>query len=94
MKSKNQGFSRAEVQGITNDFATEIGGGGFGKVYLGRLKDGTQVAVKLLSQTSQQGFDEFQSEVKTINYLCLVLISTISFFIILPKFLHVCDCVR
>ncbi|XP_028756234.1 probable LRR receptor-like serine/threonine-protein kinase At1g51880 [Neltuma alba] len=69
LKSKNQGFSQAEVHGITNDFATEIGGGGFGKVYLGRLKDGTQVAVKLLSKSSQQGLNEFQSEAKLLSLI-------------------------
>ncbi|KAK4267376.1 hypothetical protein QN277_024163 [Acacia crassicarpa] len=69
IKSKNHGFSQAEVHGITNDFATEIGVGGFGKVYLGRLKDGTQVAVKLLSQSSQQGLSEFQSEAKLLSLI-------------------------
>ncbi|XP_028806951.1 receptor-like protein kinase At3g21340 isoform X2 [Neltuma alba] len=69
LKSKNQGFSQAEVRSITNDFETEIGEGGFGKVYLGRLKDGTQVAVKLLSKSSQQGFNEFQSEAKLLSLI-------------------------
>ncbi|KAL1293040.1 receptor-like protein kinase At3g21340 isoform X6 [Arachis hypogaea] len=38
--------------------------GGFGKVYLGLLQDHTQVAVKLLSVSSRQGYKEFQSEVE------------------------------
>ncbi|KAK7849659.1 putative leucine-rich repeat receptor-like serine/threonine-protein kinase [Quercus suber] len=41
-----------------------IGGGGFGKVYLGKLKGETQVAVKLLSASSNQGYKEFQVEVR------------------------------
>ncbi|XP_054782510.1 putative leucine-rich repeat receptor-like protein kinase At2g19210 isoform X2 [Prosopis cineraria] len=69
IKLKNQGFSQAEVHRITKDFETEIGEGGFGKVFLGRLKDGTHVAVKLLSESSQQGFDEFQSEAKLLSLI-------------------------
>ncbi|KAI9109505.1 hypothetical protein K1719_019559 [Acacia pycnantha] len=69
IKSKNQGFSQAEVHRVTNDFETEIGEGGFGKVYLGRQEDGSQVAVKLLSKSSQQGFNEFQSEVKLLSFI-------------------------
>uniref|UniRef100_A0A3N7G976 non-specific serine/threonine protein kinase n=1 Tax=Populus trichocarpa TaxID=3694 RepID=A0A3N7G976_POPTR len=40
--------------------------GGFGKVYLGNLKDGRQVAVKLLSQSSRQGYKEFLAEVQLL----------------------------
>ncbi|XP_054782537.1 probable LRR receptor-like serine/threonine-protein kinase MEE39 isoform X2 [Prosopis cineraria] len=69
IRLKNQGFSQAELHRITKDFETEIGEGGFGKVYLGRLKDVTQVAVKLLSKSSQQGFDEFQSEANLLSLI-------------------------
>lgn len=41
----------------------EIGKGGFGVVYHGYMKDGTQVAVKMLSPSSSQGPREFQTEV-------------------------------
>ena len=58
-KSKNQQYSYSEVVSITSNFRTIIGGGGFGKVYLGKLKDETQVAVKLLSASSNQGYKEF-----------------------------------
>jgi len=63
MKSKNQPFTYTEIVSITNNFQTIIGEGGFGKVYLGNLKDGRQVAVKLLSQSSRQGYKEFLAEV-------------------------------
>ncbi|XP_028756237.1 receptor-like protein kinase At3g21340 [Neltuma alba] len=66
LKSKNRAFSHLEVLSITNDFETVIGEGGFGKVYLGTLQDDTQVAVKLLSKSSQQGFKEFQSEAELL----------------------------
>ncbi|XP_075664903.1 putative leucine-rich repeat receptor-like serine/threonine-protein kinase At2g19230 [Castanea sativa] len=66
IKSKNQQYSYTEVVSITNNFRTIIGGGGFGKVYLGKLKDETQVAVKLLSASSNQGYKEFRAEAQLL----------------------------
>ncbi|KAG6737924.1 hypothetical protein POTOM_059456 [Populus tomentosa] len=66
LKSKNQPFTYTEIVSITNNFQTIIGEGGFGKVYLGNLNDGRQVAVKLLSQSSRQGYKEFLAEVKLL----------------------------
>jgi len=63
MKSKHQIFSYTEILNITDNFKTIIGEGGFGKVYTGILQDHTQVAVKILSTSSKQGYKEFQSEV-------------------------------
>ncbi|KAK7828301.1 putative leucine-rich repeat receptor-like serine/threonine-protein kinase, partial [Quercus suber] len=65
-KSKNQQYSYSEVVSITSNFRTIIGGGGFGKVYLGKLKDETQVAVKLLSASSNQGHKEFRAEAQLL----------------------------
>ena len=64
IKSKNQHYSYSEVVSITNNFKTIIGEGGFGKVYLGKLKDETQVVIKLLSTSSNQGYNEFRAEVR------------------------------
>ena len=64
IKSKNRRYSYSEVVSITNNFKTIIGEGGFGKVYLGKLKDETQVTVKLLSTSSNQGYNEFRKEVR------------------------------
>ena len=64
IKSKNQHYSYSEAVSITNNFKTIIGEGGFGKVYLGKLKDETQVVIKLLSTTSNQGYNEFRAEVR------------------------------
>ncbi|XP_030949057.1 putative leucine-rich repeat receptor-like serine/threonine-protein kinase At2g19230 [Quercus lobata] len=66
IRSKNQRYSYSEVVSITNNFETIIGGGGFGKVYLGKLKDEVQVAVKLLSPSSNQGYKEFQAEAQLL----------------------------
>ncbi|XP_074346392.1 cold-responsive protein kinase 1-like [Apium graveolens] len=41
--------------------------GGFGSVYKGKLKDGTLVAVYVLSEESTQGIREFLTEIKTIS---------------------------
>ncbi|KAK7847506.1 putative lrr receptor-like serine/threonine-protein kinase [Quercus suber] len=74
IKPKNQQYSYSEVVRITDNFNTIIGGGGFGKVYLGTLEE-TQVAVKLLSPSSNQGYKEFRAEVK---YETIVFFSIIS----------------
>ncbi|XP_073039708.1 G-type lectin S-receptor-like serine/threonine-protein kinase At4g27290 [Primulina eburnea] len=49
----------------TNCFSIEnkLGEGGFGPVYKGMLEGGQEIAVKCLSRTSTQGFDEFKNEV-------------------------------
>ncbi|KAJ0764184.1 putative protein kinase RLK-Pelle-DLSV family [Helianthus annuus] len=46
-----------------------IGEGGFGPVYKGVLEDGQEVAVKRLSETSQQGIEEFKNEIICIAKL-------------------------
>lgn len=68
-KSNTRHFKFSEVTSITDNFASLIGQGGFGKVYIGMLKDGTQVAVKLLSSSSRQGLKEFQTEVQTFPHI-------------------------
>ncbi|KAM0019392.1 putative protein kinase RLK-Pelle-DLSV family [Helianthus debilis subsp. tardiflorus] len=66
-----QCFSLYEVARATGNFSVsnKIGQGGFGPVYKGMLKDGRQIAVKRLSETSQQGLDEFKNEVICIAKL-------------------------
>ncbi|GAU24788.1 hypothetical protein TSUD_356180 [Trifolium subterraneum] len=67
MKSKHQRFSYSEILNMTDNFKTIIGDGGFGKVYIGILQEHTQVAVKMLSTSSKQGYKEFQSEAQLLT---------------------------
>ncbi|MQM06845.1 hypothetical protein Taro_039671 [Colocasia esculenta] len=61
-QTQSHHFKFSEILSITHNFEKAIGKGGFGIVYLGYLPDRTQVAVKLLSQSSSQGAKEFQAE--------------------------------
>ncbi|XP_077241728.1 cold-responsive protein kinase 1-like [Tasmannia lanceolata] len=70
MSAKNiRLFSYDELSSATKKFhaSNRIGRGGFGTVYKGTLKNGTQVAVKSLSAESKQGIHEFLSEIDTIT---------------------------
>ncbi|CAL5095908.1 unnamed protein product [Urochloa decumbens] len=62
LKIENRRFTYKELEMITSNFQRVIGQGGFGKVYDGFLEDGTQVAVKLRSHSSNQGDREFLAE--------------------------------
>lgn len=67
----NQFVSYNELKVATDGFrlSNKIGEGGFGPVYKGRLEDGTEVAVKVLSVESKQGDREFLSEIASISNL-------------------------
>ncbi|KAL3744235.1 hypothetical protein ACJRO7_013484 [Eucalyptus globulus] len=62
---KLQKFGYATLRAATDNFSSEnkIGKGGFGPVYKGKLRKGREIAVKRLSKTSKQGFEEFETEV-------------------------------
>ncbi|CAH9115519.1 unnamed protein product [Cuscuta epithymum] len=59
------------LRAVTNNFApeNELGRGGFGVVYKGVLKDGTQLAVKRMEGgiISKKALDEFQSEIEVLS---------------------------
>jgi hypothetical protein len=52
-----------EVSDATKTFSRKIGEGSFGPVYYGKLANGQEVAVKVRSSESRQGFQEFLNEV-------------------------------
>ena len=64
-----QVFSLKELKSATRNFHMTncIGRGGFGPVYKGDLRDGTQVAIKRLSAESKQGTNEFLTEIDVIS---------------------------
>ncbi|KAK0597365.1 hypothetical protein LWI29_024556 [Acer saccharum] len=65
-ESKKLRFSYSEIVTMTNNFERIVGKGGFGTVYHGCLGEMDQVAVKMLSQSSVQGFEQYQAEVKLL----------------------------
>ncbi|KAF8394112.1 hypothetical protein HHK36_020317 [Tetracentron sinense] len=56
-------LSYKEIKAATNNFKEVIGRGGFGSVYLGKLRDGRVVAVKVRFDQTQLGADSFVNEV-------------------------------
>ncbi|KAI4964975.1 hypothetical protein ZWY2020_057719, partial [Hordeum vulgare] len=64
---ENRRFTYEELKRITNGFDRVLGQGGFGRVYDGFLEDGTQVAVKLRSHSSNQGVKEFLAEAQILT---------------------------
>ncbi|GKU94828.1 hypothetical protein SLEP1_g8265 [Rubroshorea leprosula] len=59
----------AEIQSATNNFDEKllIGKGGFGNVYRGKLKNGSNVAVKRSQPRSGQGLSEFHTEIMILS---------------------------
>ncbi|KAL3684145.1 hypothetical protein R1sor_002167 [Riccia sorocarpa] len=60
-------FTLKEVEHATNNYKDQIGVGGYGPVFYGKLTDGTEVAVKLNSDNSEQGRTEFLNEVSFLS---------------------------
>nr|XP_043620450.1 G-type lectin S-receptor-like serine/threonine-protein kinase At4g27290 [Erigeron canadensis] len=74
-KSKEENFQLpllrfSSIATATSSFSTDniLGEGGFGPVYKGVL-EGIEIAVKRLSETSNQGVDEFKNKVICISRL-------------------------
>ncbi|KAK8967879.1 Receptor-like serine/threonine-protein kinase SD1-8 [Platanthera guangdongensis] len=64
-------FDFETIAEATNNFSVDnmLGEGGFGPVYMGRKKDGNEIAVKRLSKSSKQGIGEFKTEIMLIGKL-------------------------
>ncbi|KAL8484059.1 hypothetical protein ACS0TY_026670 [Phlomoides rotata] len=60
-------FPLSEIEDATKNFERKIGSGGFGVVYYGRLEDGREIAVKILTNDSFQGKREFSNEVSLLS---------------------------
>ncbi|XP_057769095.1 G-type lectin S-receptor-like serine/threonine-protein kinase At5g35370 [Salvia miltiorrhiza] len=56
-----------ELAEATQDFKNQIGSGGFGTVYKGTLRDGSEVAVKKITCLGSQGKREFLTEIAVIG---------------------------
>ncbi|WJX42991.1 hypothetical protein P8452_30154 [Trifolium repens] len=64
LESKKQEFTYEEVLTITRNFEKVVGKGASGTVYHGWIDHDTEVAVKMLSSESVQGYMQFQAEAK------------------------------
>lgn len=64
-------FTFKEMTIATENFdsSTELGRGGYGKVYKGILSDGTPVAIKRAEEGSLQGEKEFLTEIELLSRL-------------------------
>ncbi|KAK4260793.1 hypothetical protein QN277_003864 [Acacia crassicarpa] len=64
-------FSYEELEDATNKFdqSRQLGRGGSGTVYYGKLKDGREVAVKRLFERNYRGVQQFKNEVQMLTRL-------------------------
>ncbi|KAG6700635.1 hypothetical protein I3842_08G121900 [Carya illinoinensis] len=64
-------FSLTEIKQATKSFGESnvIGVGGFGKVYKGVIDKGTKVAIKRSNPSSEQGVNEFVTEIEMLSKL-------------------------
>ncbi|XP_038902515.1 putative leucine-rich repeat receptor-like protein kinase At2g19210 isoform X2 [Benincasa hispida] len=58
-------YSYSDILRMTNNFECMLGEGGFGRVYYGKIEN-AEVAVKVLSPRSVQGYQQFQAEVELL----------------------------
>ncbi|KAH6798721.1 Leucine-rich repeat protein kinase family protein [Perilla frutescens var. frutescens] len=56
-----------DIETATNYFSKNIGKGSFGPVYYGKMKDGKEVAVKTMADSSSHGTKQFVTEVALLS---------------------------
>ncbi|KAJ8438584.1 hypothetical protein Cgig2_024673 [Carnegiea gigantea] len=59
----------SEIEAATMKFSRSIGKGSFGVVYYGKMKDGKEVAVKIIADPTSQGTKQFLTESNRQYYL-------------------------
>ena len=66
-----KGFTFKEMALATDNFnsSTQVGRGGYGKVYRGIISDNSIVAIKCTEEGSLQGQKEFLTEIKLLSRL-------------------------
>ncbi|KAM3197498.1 hypothetical protein ACQJBY_072893 [Aegilops geniculata] len=67
LELENRQFTYMELEMITNNFQRLLGRGGFGYVFHGCLENGSEVAVKLRSHSSNQGVKQFLAEAQVLT---------------------------
>lgn len=63
----------SELEEATQHFSKKIGKGSFGSVYYGKMKDGKEVAVKIMADLSGHGDQQFVTEVVSYSALPIYL---------------------
>ncbi|KAK2972202.1 hypothetical protein RJ640_030747, partial [Escallonia rubra] len=56
-----------DIEEATKNFTKNIGKGSFGPVYYGKMKDGKEVAVKIMADSSSHGNKQFATEVSLLS---------------------------
>lgn len=56
-------ISLSELEVATDNFSKKIGKGSFGSVYYGKMKDGKEIAVKMMADLSSHATKQFVTEV-------------------------------
>jgi hypothetical protein len=67
----------SELEEATQNFSKKIGKGSFGSVYYGKMKDGKEVAVKIMADLCSNGDQQFVTEV--VSYSALYILSAYLF---------------
>ncbi|KAL8106404.1 hypothetical protein AgCh_029969 [Apium graveolens] len=57
----------SEIEEATKSFSKQIGKGSFGPVYYGKMKDGKEIAVKIMADSSSHGTRQFVTEIALLS---------------------------